>query len=93
MNWKCCNQEYFALKDYVKHLKLHEDSQSFLFICNECGQYCKGYSSFKKHFNSKHKGNSLNKFFEFEEQVDEPLIYECNESLKNFEIYLLLVIQ
>ena len=79
-NWNCCEREFKTLKSYLVHLKHHENIISLL-TCNICEFYCKNYTQFKKHYNSKHKDHILNLMLH--DAAYEEMEVEDNKNEKN----------
>ena len=60
-SFTCCNIIFKLFKDYIKHLKQHQNKRDLLIQCNLCGQTSRGWEAFKKHYYRKHK-SEINNF-------------------------------
>ena len=85
LNYTCCTLNFNSLKEYVKHLKVHQNKRDLLMECNVCGQTSRGWNQFKKHYRKSHK--EMKQILEMcENEYDEPIeniiIDETNEGLK-----------
>ena len=56
----CCNFKFSNTKELEKHLKEHRFQANLLVLCNFCGQSCKGWEAFQKHYFREHKSNIEN---------------------------------
>ena len=74
--WRCCNVEFNTLREYLAHLKYHENVQNLL-LCNLCGEHCKGWISFKTHYRLKHKEHALN------QNLNTPNLQSPTESMEH----------